>query len=76
MLCSVCTTASHERGHRASRASQGGARAASLLISLVLALFAVMLLATPPLALLTVPAEHPAIPPAPVHITSHVSQLA
>ncbi|WP_454917490.1 hypothetical protein [Xanthobacter sediminis] len=66
---------------RASSAAQcwEGARIssrhASLLISLVVVLFAALLIATPPLALLVGPVHAPAAPPPP-HMSYSVSQLA
>ncbi|MFG1480322.1 hypothetical protein V5F53_16945 [Xanthobacter sp. V4C-4] len=66
------------RGPGSARRWAGGraARQASFGISLVLILLALLLIATPPLALLTVPAQHPAAPaPQPLK-TFSVSLLA
>lgn len=51
-------------------------RKASLMISLVVVLFAALLIATPPLALLVGPPDAPAAPSPAPHMSFSVSQLA
>jgi len=67
------------RGPFAAHCREGAAlaaRPASLLISLVVVLFAALLVATPPLALLVGPPEAPTSPAPVPHMSYSVSQIA